>query len=106
MLTPSPLPLSTFPPCSAAARERASLILNAIPPPAATGAYSHSQGLRVCREEVARGMERRDGHPAYTDDIFLTDGASPAVCGSCFLCHARSSRVEAEDAWRGTAMAK
>ncbi|KAI9995785.1 hypothetical protein PInf_012853 [Phytophthora infestans] len=43
-----------------------------------TGAYGHSKGSAVVREEVARFMQRRDGHPADPEDIYLTDGASPA----------------------------
>lgn len=44
-----------------------------------TGAYGHSKGSAVVRKEVARFMQRRDGHSADPEDIFLTDGASPAV---------------------------
>ncbi|GMF54327.1 unnamed protein product [Phytophthora fragariaefolia] len=47
-----------------------------------TGAYGHSKGTNVVREEVARFMQRRDGHPADPEDIYLTDGASPAVQNS------------------------
>ncbi|KAK1948044.1 Alanine aminotransferase 2 [Phytophthora citrophthora] len=47
-----------------------------------TGAYGHSKGAGVVREEVARFMQRRDGHPADPEDIYLTDGASPAVQNS------------------------
>ncbi|KAG2776263.1 Alanine aminotransferase 1, partial [Phytophthora cactorum] len=47
-----------------------------------TGAYGHSKGSAVVREEVARFMQRRDGHPADPEDIYLTDGASPAVQNS------------------------
>ncbi|KAL3673308.1 hypothetical protein V7S43_001025 [Phytophthora oleae] len=47
-----------------------------------TGAYGHSKGSFVVREEVARFMQRRDGHPADPEDIYLTDGASPAVQNS------------------------
>ncbi|KAG2999274.1 hypothetical protein PC121_g20330, partial [Phytophthora cactorum] len=39
-----------------------------------TGAYGHSKGSAVVREEVARFMQRRDGHPADPEDIYLTDG--------------------------------
>ncbi|XP_024368499.1 alanine aminotransferase 2 [Physcomitrium patens] len=44
-----------------------------------TGAYSHSQGIKVCREDIAAGIEARDGFPADPEDIFITDGASPGV---------------------------
>lgn len=57
---------------------RARRIVNAIPG-GSTGAYSHSQGVKICREDVARGIEARDGHASSPEDIFLTDGASPAV---------------------------
>lgn len=43
------------------------------------GAYSNSKGIAVVREEVADFIERRDGFPSSTDDIFLTNGASEAV---------------------------
>ncbi|CAI5945780.1 unnamed protein product [Closterium sp. NIES-65] len=65
-------------PFSATARQRAQQMLDSIPC-AATGAYSHSQGLPLCRQVVAEGIAQRDGHAASADDIFLTDGASPAV---------------------------
>ncbi|XP_072980018.1 alanine aminotransferase 2-like [Typha angustifolia] len=44
-----------------------------------TGAYSHSQGAKGLREAIAAGIASRDGFPSNADDIFLTDGASPAV---------------------------
>jgi len=47
--------------------------------PGGTGAYSHSQGVEVVRQEVAQYIQDRDGFPSNPDDIFLTDGASPAV---------------------------
>lgn len=43
------------------------------------GAYTHSMGIEGIREEVAAFIGRRDGVPAHASDIFLTDGASPAV---------------------------
>jgi len=45
----------------------------------ATGAYSHSQGIKGLRDEIAAGIAARDGFHASGDNIFLTDGASPAV---------------------------
>ncbi|KMZ74886.1 Alanine aminotransferase 2, mitochondrial [Zostera marina] len=57
---------------------RASQILE-IMPGKATGAYSHSQGVKGLRDAVAAGIQARDGYPANPDDIFLTDGASPGV---------------------------
>ncbi|KAJ0007247.1 hypothetical protein Pint_29451 [Pistacia integerrima] len=58
--------------------ERAWQILDQIPG-GATGAYSHSQGIKGLRDTIAAGIEARDGFPADPNDIFLTDGASPAV---------------------------
>ncbi len=49
-----------------------------------TGAYTHSQGLRSIRENVARFISQRDGIEEGVispDSIFLTDGASPGVQG-------------------------
>lgn len=47
--------------------------------PSGTGAYSNSKGVEGLREIVAGFIERRDGHAADPEHIFLTDGASPAV---------------------------
>ncbi|KAG8097121.1 hypothetical protein GUJ93_ZPchr0013g35412 [Zizania palustris] len=57
---------------------RAKKILARIPG-RATGAYSHSQGIKGLRDEIAAGIASRDGFPANADDIFLTNGASPGV---------------------------
>ncbi|XP_072991312.1 alanine aminotransferase 2 [Typha latifolia] len=57
---------------------RARQILGAIPG-RATGAYSHSQGIKGLRDAIAAGITARDGFTANADDIFLTDGASPGV---------------------------
>jgi len=57
---------------------RAQQILSSIPG-RATGAYSHSQGIKGLRDAIAGGIAARDGFPANADDIFLTDGASPGV---------------------------
>lgn len=43
------------------------------------GAYSQSQGTPGIRESVAKFIERRDGHPAQWEDIFLSAGASSGV---------------------------
>ena len=48
----------------------------------ATGAYSHSKGLAVVRNEVADFIERRDGAAAGRPDpetVFLSHGASVSV---------------------------
>jgi len=47
------------------------------------GAYSHSKGVPAFRHMIAQSIDRRDaasGAPrANIEDIFITDGASPAV---------------------------
>ncbi|XP_047262263.1 alanine aminotransferase 2, mitochondrial-like isoform X1 [Capsicum annuum] len=58
--------------------ERAFQILDQIPG-RATSAYSHSQGIKGLRDTIAFGIKAHDGFPADPNDIFLTDGASPAV---------------------------
>ncbi|CAL5061627.1 unnamed protein product [Urochloa decumbens] len=63
---------------SSDAIDRAWQILEKIPG-RATGAYSHSQGIKGLRDEIAAGIAARDGFHASGDNIFLTDGASPAV---------------------------
>jgi alanine transaminase len=40
---------------------------------------SPHQGIKGLRDTIAAGIEARDGFPADPNDIFLTDGASPAV---------------------------
>uniref|UniRef100_A0A0C9SAS0 alanine transaminase n=1 Tax=Wollemia nobilis TaxID=56998 RepID=A0A0C9SAS0_9CONI len=57
---------------------RAWKILDGIPG-RATGAYSHSQGVKSVRDEIAEGIAIRDGFPCNPDDLYLTDGASPGV---------------------------
>ncbi|GER53624.1 alanine aminotransferase [Striga asiatica] len=63
---------------SADSIKRALQILKQIPG-RATGAYSHSQGIKGLRDAICAGIEVRDGFPSDPNDIFLTDGASPAV---------------------------
>jgi alanine transaminase len=43
------------------------------------GAYSHSQGVPLIREHVAKFIEERDGYPSDPKNIFLTAGASSGV---------------------------
>ncbi|KAL4855137.1 Alanine aminotransferase 2 [Chlorella vulgaris] len=57
--------------------ERARQYLDGIP--GGVGAYSESKGAVVLRKQVAQGIEARDGHPCDIDNLWLTDGASPAV---------------------------
>jgi aspartate/methionine/tyrosine aminotransferase len=66
--------LSAFPDDAVA---RAKAYLAGIP--GGTGAYSESQGVAVVRQEVANFITERDGFAASPGDVFLTDGASPAV---------------------------
>ncbi len=47
--------------------------------PGGTGAYSHSQGSLRVRRDVAAFIQRRDGHAAHPDDLFLTNGASSGI---------------------------
>jgi alanine transaminase len=63
---------------SSDAIKRAKQIIEKIPG-RTTGAYSHSQGVKVCREDIAAGITARDGYPASPDNIYITDGASPGV---------------------------
>ncbi|CAO3594644.1 unnamed protein product [Absidia cylindrospora] len=55
---------------------RAELLLKHI---GSVGAYSHSKGIHHIRENVAKFIEKRDGHPADPENIFLTQGASAGV---------------------------
>ncbi len=64
--------------------KRAEKYLNAIP--GGTGAYSQSQGIDIVRDEVASFISQRDSYNSSKceylptkNDIYLTDGASPAV---------------------------
>jgi hypothetical protein len=73
-LLDSPHAADLFPPDAIA---RAKLLLDRLP--GGTGAYSHSQGALVIREQISKGIEKRDGYPADPNNIFCTDGASPSV---------------------------
>ncbi|PRP74339.1 alanine transaminase, partial [Planoprotostelium fungivorum] len=44
-----------------------------------TGAYSHSKGLPFVRNAIAQFLHKRDGIPANPEDLYLYNGASPAV---------------------------
>ncbi|KAI8824035.1 pyridoxal phosphate-dependent transferase [Fimicolochytrium jonesii] len=57
--------------------ERAQKLLKAMG--GSVGAYTHSQGIPLIRENVAKFIEERDGYPSDPNDIFLTAGASPGV---------------------------
>ncbi|GIL81466.1 hypothetical protein Vretimale_1026 [Volvox reticuliferus] len=56
---------------------RAELLVKAIP--GGLGAYSDSAGALIIRQLVARSISKRDGYPADAENIYMTDGASPAV---------------------------
>ncbi|GAB4822530.1 hypothetical protein N2152v2_009576 [Parachlorella kessleri] len=53
--------------------------------PGGIGAYSDSKGAPYLRQQVAAGIERRDGFPCDPDSLFMTDGASPGVHLLCKL---------------------
>lgn len=55
---------------------RAKLLLKNI---GSVGAYSHSQGIPLIRENVAKFISERDGYPGDPSKIFLTQGASAGV---------------------------
>jgi len=45
-----------------------------------TGSYTNSQGIMAFREDIKNFIEARDGGiPAYTGDIFMSNGASSAI---------------------------
>lgn len=44
-----------------------------------TGAYSHSKGAKLFRDDVCKFLEKRDGVLADPEDIFLSNGASAAI---------------------------
>eukprot|EP01086_Lenisia_limosa_P002782 TRINITY_DN167_c0_g1_i1.p1 TRINITY_DN167_c0_g1~~TRINITY_DN167_c0_g1_i1.p1 ORF type:complete len:472 (-),score=190.31 TRINITY_DN167_c0_g1_i1:127-1467(-) len=46
---------------------------------AGSGAYTHSKGVGLVRDSVARFIQARDGLDCSAEDIYLTDGASPAI---------------------------
>ena len=45
-----------------------------------SGAYSHSKGVRLFREDIAKFIEQRDGGvPCDPENIFMSNGASAAI---------------------------
>jgi len=44
-----------------------------------TGAYTNSQGIALFRDNIAKYISNRDGHPAHPGNIFLTNGASAGI---------------------------
>lgn len=55
---------------------RARLIIQSI---GTVGAYSHSQGVPLIREQVAKFLLERDGVASQSKSIFLTNGASDGI---------------------------
>lgn len=49
-----------------------------------TGAYSDSGGVSVIREDIAKFISDRDGHPANQNHVFLSTGASDGIKVMCF----------------------
>ena len=43
------------------------------------GSYTESQGLITIREDIAKYIEARDGHPSNPSDIYLCNGASDGI---------------------------
>ena len=70
-------PLLTSPDFPADVITRAKKYLAQVP--GGLGAYTHSQGIEIVREEIAEFITKRDGVKASSKDIFLSDGASPAA---------------------------
>ncbi|KAH3849887.1 alanine aminotransferase 1-like [Dreissena polymorpha] len=60
------------------AKERAQRILDGCGGKS-LGAYSDSSGVRVIREDIAKYIAERDGHPSDPNDIFLSTGASDSI---------------------------
>jgi len=72
-LMTNPITAAAFPPDAIA---RAQKYLGSM---SSTGAYSHSKGIKVFRDEVAQFIKRRDGYEVDAENLFLTNGASSAV---------------------------
>jgi alanine transaminase len=43
------------------------------------GSYTESQGVITVREDIAKYIEERDGHPSNPGDIYLCNGASDGI---------------------------
>lgn len=43
------------------------------------GSYTSTQGITVVREDIANFISQRDGHPAVSSDIYLTDGGAEGL---------------------------
>jgi aspartate/methionine/tyrosine aminotransferase len=73
-----PLAHQMFPPD---AIRRARLIKQTALDGHGSGAYSHSKGVKMFREDVCSFLQQRDGSevPTGPENIFLTNGASAAI---------------------------
>eukprot|EP01105_Mastigella_eilhardi_P020345 TRINITY_DN483_c0_g1_i13.p2 TRINITY_DN483_c0_g1~~TRINITY_DN483_c0_g1_i13.p2 ORF type:complete len:486 (-),score=165.94 TRINITY_DN483_c0_g1_i13:1888-3345(-) len=69
-------PAGTFP---QDAMDRAKRLVAATGAVGGSGAYSHSKGLQVVREDVCKFIGARDDVPCDPESVFLTDGASSGV---------------------------
>ncbi|XP_065828536.1 alanine aminotransferase 2-like [Oscarella lobularis] len=58
--------------------DRARMILNSCEGHS-MGAYSDSKGIKVVRQHVVEFLEARDKHPADTEKIFMSNGASEGI---------------------------
>ena len=43
------------------------------------GSYTSTPGINVVRRDIAHFISQRDGYPAVSDDILLTDGGSEGI---------------------------
>ena len=43
------------------------------------GAYSDSAGVSIIRQDIAKFISDRDGHPANQNHVFLSTGASDGI---------------------------
>ena len=43
------------------------------------GSYTDTFGIKIVREDVAKYISRRDGYPADTDNIILTNGGAKGI---------------------------
>ena len=47
------------------------------------GAYSDSAGVSIIRQDIAKFISDRDGHPANQNHVFLSTGASDGIKVMC-----------------------
>lgn len=77
-LCTDPEKLMKDPSYPADAKQRAQRILDSCSGKS-IGSYSDSSGVRVVRDDIARYITERDGHPCDPLDIFLSTGASDSI---------------------------